>query len=1133
MQIFTRKAIALECLNASSDELRLFMEDTNTTNAKRFIVARAEDIYKLIQNYMSRKLGSPSSKTQDVKYANLYEGWTTKQPMNFAVDMDVSNPDKRKNLDQTIIDVINIVMTMAVKCYKHTYTPNDIIILKTEPQEKKDSVHIIFKGLTFENYTACKHFYTMIKHEHPHIDEYGWDEAIYRPTCLRMAFCTKKGKTYPLLPYRVKINNISTLTPKNFESEMDYWLTSLITYTEPNCPFIKAPPKEKVSKQETPETQTEVTTTLEELQQMLDELPMVYCDEYENWIKVGMALHNEFLKTDNKEYFKLWNEWSKKSEKYTNSKDLKKTWDAFKPSSNPVTLASIRHWWNEEQDPERPKVRLGLQYIVDGYEPKPILLNHNNEYKSVTVNKAKLEPEDFMPYLKYKMLAVQSEKGTGKTYNLLRALFEHGHAPNKILFVSPRRTFGMKLKADLHTYGFRLYSEIKESQIDVARVICQLDSVHRIKTLEFDLIVIDECESLARYVTSSHFTKNPNSSLTLANLRYLLNTAKQTVVLDADLSERSMKFFGEMIFEKDNEQLSYETEPVTNEIYQSKKAKKARKKDFDYGGDSDDDILNFHNPQPTQTIIKPQDNTFLIINQYLLYQDYKVKYTDLRTWYSQMCSDLDKNRKLVIPMASREKAKDLYEYLITKYDDKQIKIINSETSDQDKLQQLMNINDEWTNFDVVIYTPSICMGVSFDVPNHFDRIYAYGCHNSLGAQEFAQMLHRVRNPKDKRIILTLDKFLPYCQQNDTVDYSQAEEMLCNDYYLTTYELNNNLIPKKYGKDRKIEYPEQYKKEPIYELYVRNTQEMLQDRLNFGASLFGYLRTKGYIVSKLNYGKEVNPTIMQEIKNIHTIRKTTEKQEMVQHIVNARDITHEEYEQKKKFKDEVMTEEDLYELKRYNFKRVYQITSERMDEQIVDTYADPEKMRWYSNTTSIIDHAEQTTADKLRIMQHNENYLAGKRESCFDAFTFNGHYSQHYYVITIFNTLGFDINQMETKVYNNDFMERLPPLIEWLDKEKMNLMMKYGLKTKPGSLTKMTPQQQLRFLNTITEYQYGIVIKKMNYYPKDRSKEYYKLTNKNVWDDLPHDGENNNPKLVPLKIPEYEGVMIDPDPFIED
>ena len=49
------------------------------------------------------------------------------------------------------------------------------------------------------------------------------------------------------------------------------------------------------------------------------------------------------------------------------------------------------------------------------------------------------------------------------------------------------------------------------------------------------------------------------------------------------------------------------------------------------------------------------------------------------------------------------------------------------------------------------------MGVSFD-PEHFDNIFAYGCHNSLGAQEFCQMLHRVRTIRENTIYISFDYY---------------------------------------------------------------------------------------------------------------------------------------------------------------------------------------------------------------------------------------------------------------------------------------------------------------------------------------------------------------------------------------
>ena len=45
-------------------------------------------------------------------------------------------------------------------------------------------------------------------------------------------------------------------------------------------------------------------------------------------------------------------------------------------------------------------------------------------------------------------LAIQSEKGTGKTSNLIKSLFEN-NTPNSVLFISSRRTFGIKLLSDL------------------------------------------------------------------------------------------------------------------------------------------------------------------------------------------------------------------------------------------------------------------------------------------------------------------------------------------------------------------------------------------------------------------------------------------------------------------------------------------------------------------------------------------------------------------------------------------------------------------------------------------------------------------------------------------------------------
>ena len=51
-----------------------------------------------------------------------------------------------------------------------------------------------------------------------------------------------------------------------------------------------------------------------------------------------------------------------------------------------------------------------------------------------------------------------------------------------------------------------------------------------------------ECESLARYVTSSHFTKNNKASSIVSNLEYRITDGKNIIIMDADLSADPSEF---------------------------------------------------------------------------------------------------------------------------------------------------------------------------------------------------------------------------------------------------------------------------------------------------------------------------------------------------------------------------------------------------------------------------------------------------------------------------------------------------------------------------------------------------------------------------------------------------------------
>ena len=68
----------------------------------------------------------------------------------------------------------------------------------------------------------------------------------------------------------------------------------------------------------------------------LEKLPQEYCDEYYKWINVGLSLYS--LGDDG---FRLWNEWSKNSEKY-DEEELEYRWSKFDPRE--ITLGSLMFW---------------------------------------------------------------------------------------------------------------------------------------------------------------------------------------------------------------------------------------------------------------------------------------------------------------------------------------------------------------------------------------------------------------------------------------------------------------------------------------------------------------------------------------------------------------------------------------------------------------------------------------------------------------------------------------------------------------------------------------------------------------------------------------------------------------------
>lgn len=114
----------------------------------------------------------------------------------------------------------------------------------------------------------------------------------------------------------------------------------------------------------TPPPRKDTKRNIAQYRKQLARLCQARCDGRQDWIRVGMAL-TELGDAG----LKLWEEWSKQSDKHEEG-DCAKEWDTFGPGDDNLTLASLAYWAKED-DPEGEKKSRGrpsaLKLTTDEY----------------------------------------------------------------------------------------------------------------------------------------------------------------------------------------------------------------------------------------------------------------------------------------------------------------------------------------------------------------------------------------------------------------------------------------------------------------------------------------------------------------------------------------------------------------------------------------------------------------------------------------------------------------------------------------------------------------------------------------------------------------------------------------------
>jgi hypothetical protein len=176
------------------------------------------------------------------------------------------------------------------------------------------------------------------------------------------------------------------------------------------------------------------------------------------------------------------------------------------------------------------------------------------------------------------------------------------------------------------------------------------------------------------------------------------------------------------------------------------------------------DIRNKKAGEPFPSDITPQvDNCHIYINTYREPNKPPVYITDKQhTIIRQTQKDLqDGKRVYMAHNGSKERIHTLAKYIKSVHSKCRILVICQDTLNRANVKRaLANPNVEFGKYDLLICSPSVQSGVSYDVPNVFDTVCGIFSNQTNTSGDAVQMLHRVRKPSGNMYISVSQRAAP-------------------------------------------------------------------------------------------------------------------------------------------------------------------------------------------------------------------------------------------------------------------------------------------------------------------------------------------------------------------------------------
>ena len=215
-------------------------------------------------------------------------------------------------------------------------------------------------------------------------------------------------------------------------------------------------------------------------------------------------------------------------EKWVN--DLIRNWNA----SHSPTIATLVYYAKMDDPSFRTKSSGNRNYFE---EITQLTTTDNTLFNHHTHNGFLKE----LPY--HRTQAVKSQMGTGKSTEMKRL----SKYETKVLLISCRRTYTATFKKELNFADYQDFQKDKtmEKLRNSPKLIISVQSIHKLAGCVYDLILLDECETICATLSPNQ-THQKKYIENIEAFEKLLKSAKRVVGLDAFLTDRTTRMLEEL-----------------------------------------------------------------------------------------------------------------------------------------------------------------------------------------------------------------------------------------------------------------------------------------------------------------------------------------------------------------------------------------------------------------------------------------------------------------------------------------------------------------------------------------------------------------------------------------------------------